>query len=142
MLTIGKSLYGKGKLMSSRFWKRVSDFARQPLFRDFCTHHSMGEEIKMNLKAFSLLLAVAFLANLGAAPSLYGQGSVSGGSVVGAVTDSSGAAVPNAEVTLTDVGTKVARTTKSNGAGLYAFREVPVGTYNLKVSTSGFRTLE
>ncbi len=102
----------------------------------------MGEEIKMNLKAFSLLLAVAFLANLGAAPSLYGQGSVSGGSVVGAVTDSSGAAVPNAEVTLTDVGTKVARTTKSNGAGLYAFREVPVGTYNLKVSTSGFRTLE
>ena len=96
--------------------------------------------MSLKWKACSLLFAMILLLGSGATPAAYGQ--VSGGSVVGAVTDASGAAVPNAEVVLTDVSTKIGHSTKSNGAGLYAFRDVPPGTYILKVSSSGFRTVE
>lgn len=97
--------------------------------------------MRLTWKVFSLLFAVLFLLSFGPTATLYGQTSLGGGSVVGAVTDASGAAVPNAEVVLTDPSTKVALTTKSNGAGLYAFREVRPGVYSLKVSTTGFRSV-
>jgi hypothetical protein len=78
--------------------------------------------MSLTWKVFSLLSAVALLLSLGPTSTLYGQTSLAGGAVAGSVTDQSGAAVPNAEVVLTDQSTKIALTTKSNAAGLYAFR--------------------
>jgi hypothetical protein len=69
-----------------------------------------------------------------------GQSS-STGTVSGTVTDSSGAAVPKAEVSLIDVATAGARTTTTNDTGAYIFPYVNPGTYNIKVSKVGFKTI-
>jgi len=61
------------------------------------------------------------------------------GTVNGLVTDSSGAAVSGATVTLTDKATDSQRTTTTNEAGRYVFVEVPSGTYDLSISKTGFR---
>jgi hypothetical protein len=60
--------------------------------------------------------------------------------VVGTVTDSSGAILPGATVTLTNVGTNVAETTQTSGSGDYVFPMVQVGTYAVKVEIKGFKT--
>ncbi len=60
------------------------------------------------------------------------------GTVVGAVRDPTGAAVPKATLTLTSASTSVSRTTETNAAGEYQFIAVPPGMYSVKVSASGF----
>jgi hypothetical protein len=60
------------------------------------------------------------------------------GTIVGSVNDSTGAAVPNAKVTLTNQATGVSVTTVTNGTGLYAFPYVPPGTYRITVEAAGF----
>ncbi len=62
------------------------------------------------------------------------------GSIVGTVTDSSGAAVPNAKVTIRDVGKGVSYTSTTNDAGNYNQIHLIVGTYEVKVEASGFDT--
>jgi len=63
-----------------------------------------------------------------------------GGSLSGEVKDNSSAVIPNAEVTLTNPGTGITLTTVTNNAGSYYFASVPVGTYELGIAASGFRT--
>lgn len=63
------------------------------------------------------------------------------GSLTGNVTDPSGAAVVGATVTITQTETNQTRTTTTNEAGIYSFPTIPGGTYELKVSAQGFRTL-
>ena len=60
--------------------------------------------------------------------------------VVGTITDSSGAILPGATVTITNVGTNVSQTTKSNESGNYTFNLLQVGTYSIKVEANGFKT--
>jgi len=62
------------------------------------------------------------------------------GTVTGIVTDSSGAAVPAATVSLMDAATGSARTTTTNDAGAYVLPFVNPGAYNVKVSKQGFKT--
>jgi hypothetical protein len=62
------------------------------------------------------------------------------GGVAGTVKDSSGAAVPNAQITLTNRDTNVSRGTQSTSSGTYVFDSVPVGTYTLKADAPGFKT--
>jgi hypothetical protein len=61
-------------------------------------------------------------------------------SLQGAVTDSSGAVVPGAGVTLINTSTGVALKTLSDGAGSYVFPAVPPGVYSLQVVKAGFAT--
>ena len=70
--------------------------------------------------------------------ALYAQ-NVSSGTIAGAVTDPSNAAVADATVTLTDAATNIPRTTTTNEAGRYVFANVPSGTYALTVNKAGFR---
>jgi len=60
------------------------------------------------------------------------------GSVVGLVTDSSGAVVPQAKVVLTNTQTGVRRETVTTATGDYTFDNVPTGTYKVAVTISGF----
>jgi Carboxypeptidase regulatory-like domain len=60
--------------------------------------------------------------------------------VVGTVTDTSGAVVPGATVTMTNVGTNVSQTTVSNASGDYVFTLLQVGNYSEKVEAKGFKT--
>jgi hypothetical protein len=56
----------------------------------------------------------------------------------GSVTDSSGAAVADAKITLTDAATGLHRTAASNGSGFYQFLDVPPGDYQLEATATGF----
>lgn len=60
------------------------------------------------------------------------------GSVTGTVKDPSGALVPNAVCTLTNVATNVSQQARSTSAGAYTFTGVQAGTYDLKVTAKGF----
>ncbi len=60
--------------------------------------------------------------------------------LVGTITDQSGAAIPNATVTVTNKGTARAVTVQTDGAGSYAVNVLPIGTYHVDVKASGFKT--
>ena len=64
------------------------------------------------------------------------------GTINGVVTDPSGAVVPGANVTATDTATAAVRTTVSSGAGEFAFSDLPLSSYNIKVEASGFQATE
>ncbi|MBS1859230.1 MAG: TonB-dependent receptor, partial [Acidobacteria bacterium] len=83
----------------------------------------------------ALLVCLCFF---GAAPSAQAQ--VLYGSVVGTVTDPSGAIIPGATVTLTGTTTGVERSSTADEGGRYSFVNVLPGTYDLKVTAKGFRT--
>src|ERR1700728_3984125 len=59
--------------------------------------------------------------------------------ILGTVTDQTGASVPNASVTLTNLGTNDQRTVQSNGSGDYSFTLLPVGHYSISVKAGGFQ---
>ena len=60
----------------------------------------------------------------------------------GTVTDPSGAVLPGATVTVTNAGTRDARTAVSDERGGYTFAGLFTGTYQLKVELQGFKTYE
>jgi len=60
--------------------------------------------------------------------------------VTGTVHDQQQAVIPNASVTLTNLGTGVAQTTKTDLAGAYEFPFVKPGDYALKAEQKGFET--
>src|SRR5579862_7804525 len=80
------------------------------------------------------MLALAVLAVLGV--PLFAQATDS--VVVGAVTDPSGAAVPNAKITVVNRDTAVQYGTLTDRAGEYRVNNVPVGRYDVTVAASGF----
>jgi len=61
--------------------------------------------------------------------------------VNGIVNDPSGAAIANAEVSLTNVNTGVVRKTTTNTNGIYAFPSVVPGPYSMQASATGFSTV-
>ena len=65
---------------------------------------------------------------------------VTTGTVIGTVTDPSGAAVTDAAVVLRNKGTNSQATQKTNSAGQYTFVNVTPGEYQLTVKKDGFRT--
>ena len=83
-------------------------------------------------------IAVALLVLLtNDANRVFAQSSSSG--LNGVVTDPSGAAVPNADVKLTNVDTNVERDTKTNGSGNYFFNNVPPARYTLVITARSFQ---
>jgi hypothetical protein len=64
------------------------------------------------------------------------------GSVRGTVTDAQGAAVTDAEVTVSDASTGFSRTTNTGGDGVYNFPDLPLGTFKIRVTHAGFKASE
>jgi hypothetical protein len=64
------------------------------------------------------------------------------GTITGTVSDSTGAVVANAAVTITEQGTGVSRQTSTNSAGIYRFDAVDLGTYTVAVKAPGFATAD
>jgi hypothetical protein len=62
------------------------------------------------------------------------------GKITGTVSDASGAAVPNANVTAKSTALLLPRTTKTEADGSYLFDLLPPGTYELTITGVGFRT--
>jgi outer membrane receptor protein involved in Fe transport len=63
------------------------------------------------------------------------------GGITGTVTDPSGAAVPNATVTATNVQMGTTWPTQTNSAGVYNLPRLPIGEYSVKVAAKGFETV-
>jgi hypothetical protein len=63
-------------------------------------------------------------------------------SIVGTVTDPSGAAVPNVRITVTNIETGLTHTVVSNDSGQYAIPELKIGHYDAKAEASGFKVAE
>ena len=82
------------------------------------------------------LIFVCVLA-MWAAPTAHGQGTTS--RVDGTVTDTTGAVIPGASVTLTNDQTGVTFETVTSAAGNYTFEAVQVGTYTITVQLQGFK---
>jgi hypothetical protein len=61
------------------------------------------------------------------------------GRISGTVTDSSGAVIPNATVTVTNNATNSERTAVTDGEGFYTVTNLPVGNYTVSVEQSGFK---
>jgi hypothetical protein len=59
--------------------------------------------------------------------------------ITGTVTDSTGAVVPNATVTITNENTGVARTAHTDSRGFYAMESLDPGTYQVEVIATGFK---
>ena len=80
---------------------------------------------------------LALFAALVLSPVLMAQNTAD---IIGTVNDSSGAAVPNAKVTVKNTATNAARSMQASPAGDYAFTLLPVGTYSVTVEANGFKT--
>lgn len=72
--------------------------------------------------------------------SAFAQGIITG-SLTGTVQDPSAAVIPGAEITATNNATGVVNTLRSNQAGDFNFSALPVGTYTVIISSSGFSPL-
>ena len=61
------------------------------------------------------------------------------GTILGTVTDTSGAAVPGATVTIKNVDTGLLRTVTTSDDGSYSAPELPLGAYDITVEKQGFK---
>ena len=100
----------------------------------------------MNRKAISsgflrasLTMSTVLLLLFLCAPPLHAQ--VDTGTILGTVTDASGAAISGAKVTLTNEGTSAALSTTTAPDGSYKFTPVKIGSYKLTTSFQGFQTI-
>src|SRR5438046_3940394 len=90
------------------------------------------------LRASLTMTAVLLLLFL-SAPPIHAQ--VDTGTILGTVTDASGAAISGAKVTLTNEGTSAALSTTTAPDGSYKFTPVKSGSYKLTTSVQGFQTI-
>src|ERR1700675_650524 len=88
-------------------------------------------------RAIRTLALVVFPLALFAGASTFAQ--TFRGTILGSVTDSSGAAVPGATVTIKNVDTGLVRTVTTSDDGSYAAPELPIGNYSISVEKAGFK---
>src|SRR5262249_19859152 len=84
------------------------------------------------IRILLLVVLIALLLSHSAAQSLFGT-------ILGTLTDSTGAVVPRATIKTKNTGTGAVRTTTSNEAGDYQIPTMPVGVYEVSVEASGFK---
>ena len=82
--------------------------------------------------AVSILLTLLFSFTSVAQPN---------GTIAGAVSDESGAVVPNASITITNRATSFSRMVATNAEGHFSAPALPAGEYDVKAEVAGFRTL-
>ena len=90
----------------------------------------------------SLVFTALTLVVFGIVFSAIATGQTFRGSINGTVTDGSGAVIPGAKVTATEVATATVHDTVSSGAGEFLFNDLPQGTYTVKAEAPGFQKTE
>ena len=83
------------------------------------------------------LIALLLVVGFAGTGRLMAQG-ITTGSITGTVVDPAGAVIPGATLTATNAATGVKLTTESLSNGNFAFRAVPIGTYSVDLSATGF----
>ena len=87
----------------------------------------------MKSKFFLVLILVLCLTGLALAQTDTAR-------LMGTITDSTGAVMPNATVTVTAAGTGRAITAKTGASGEYTVNALPIGKYYVEVKQEGFKT--
>ena len=116
----------------------------RPLGRAVACHHSLirnGQAprptvrlLKLRLLIMAVLLTIIFVGF--SAPA---RGQAVNATLLGAVTDSSGAPVGNAKITITETNTGITRNAQTNESGNYVVPDLPPGTYTVTAELSGFK---
>src|SRR6266567_1656080 len=97
----------------------------------------------MKSYAYSLCLTLTLIAALFVClPKLAVAQSLTSGGVTGTVTDPSGAAVPNASVTLKNNDTGATQNTTTTSSGAYRFALLNPGSYSVAVTSQGFQGVQ
>jgi hypothetical protein len=91
--------------------------------------------------AVGLIIFVSALAMVIAVPPTMHAQTAGEGTISGTVTDSTGAAIPNAQVTAINTATNVSTVRASSSSGLFTVAPLPPGAYSLQVTASGFKAL-
>lgn len=111
------------------------------LARQKCVSVAFGNGIMRSLhlatiRVFLILVALLALSGAGgfaSAQDIFGR-------ISGTVTDSSGATVANAKVTILNEATLISRAIMADSNGYFAADEVPAGTYSVTAERTGFKT--
>src|SRR5215213_4075882 len=112
----------------------VTEMVNQALsLSHFSTSRGNGT-MKTQISSFALM-TVLLLCGLVSMSSAQGTN----GNILGTVNDSTGAVIPNAQVTATNLETNFARTAVTNSAGEYLIQFLPPGSYRVEVAASGFK---
>jgi hypothetical protein len=90
------------------------------------------------MRARMILVSMALVFVLVAAAGLSAQ--TFRGTILGTVTDASGAVIAGAKVTVKNAGTGLERSTETSAEGTYLLPELPIGTYAVTVTQTGFQT--
>ena len=85
----------------------------------------------------AVLLLICLLGTLYAAAQVQTYSEISG-----TVSDTTGAVVPGVTITLKEQNTGAVRTIVTGANGRYSFLSIPPGTYTIKASGTGFKTVE
>jgi Carboxypeptidase regulatory-like domain/TonB dependent receptor len=96
------------------------------------TYTKVGN-ISLGLK-FAFFLMVAFLVSTSV------RSQIVGGTLSGAITDESGAAIPSATVAIMNVATNVVTNVTTNAQGIYNAPNLLPGTYETRITAAGFDT--
>ena len=84
-----------------------------------------------SLQRLAFILLFIFVADKAFAQSATGK-------ITGVVTDTTGAIIPDAQVTVTNTATNIGQTTTTNNSGLYQVLQLPIGLYKVAVDAKGF----
>ena len=96
---------------------------------------SIGQAVRRNGSRLAVLLAALFV--------LFAvQAFAQEATIIGTVTDPTGAAVPNAPIALTNAGTGLVRNTVTNSDGQYVVPDLAIGSYTIRVTATGFKATE
>src|SRR5262245_9772822 len=98
---------------------------------------SPGRSETMRLLVKTITSALFFV--LPCADSLFGQANT--GRITGTVSDSSGAVVPNAKITIIAIETNRQQSYVTDGAGVYSSAPLQVGQYRVEAESPGFKRL-
>jgi hypothetical protein len=93
----------------------------------------------MQIKAHFVIATVVLLV-LAFAVGVLGQGVGFSGTIKGTVSDPTGAAVPNATITLTGVDTGFHRTAVTDGDGEFLLTGIPPASYDVRIDAKGFQS--
>src|SRR6202043_3982353 len=99
------------------------------LFRSRLRQLKGEPSMKLRLLVVFVLLSTAMLV-----------GQTFRGTILGTVTDPSGAVVAGATVKVRNVATGLERTTATSADGSYAVSELPIGSYSVTVTQAGLQT--
>jgi hypothetical protein len=90
------------------------------------------------MKHLIVASVIVFVSMMHSAVPAMGQ-SLADGQIQGVIRDSTGAAVPRAQIKSTQTDTQFVKTTIAGADGTYVLPDLPIGQYSLEVSVDGFK---